>query len=836
MAVLTGVESSVRLHIDRGDNLNARDDKGLTPLMIAASRNKASICKLLLDSNADPSLVDALGRDALALAKAAGAADAAKVIELALNPPSIAVAVVPEKSPEPSETDRLPSAKNPSSLYQNVPSAVAEAWDEFDAPLNLSGWIEEVEKPPPVGDASLAIPAIAIHVAISEHAPIDSSADWEEFEAFLPSFAAPQLRIENLEKRDRLRSLLLRAMREGSIPSQEVEDLCLDDDQSRKLETEFALRQTINDLGAECDERFEYEAYFESFQVFVAPEETGEEESLAAALGYFDALISNDGAPLPLYFKDSQKESLLTASEESTLGQAMESGLDKAIDALAAWPAGLAFFIEDARLVVSDAKPLAWMIAPKDDAPLDVAELAAGSYVLASPASMAPQDGVEEDDEQSDNLSSFAATVKALSALARADSVKGPNWSASREVLKSLGIQKPYLMAFMDERRSDQHPSAKLFANAMEEHRQARERMALSNLRLVLSIAKRYLNSGMLLDDLIQEGNVGLMKAVDRFDWRKGFKFSTYATWWIRQQISRTVSNVSRSIRLPAHMHQLGMHVIQAAVAWDKVNGRFPTSTELGAELDIPVWKVDAILREREEFISLDAVNIDDLIATHVRAQFIAPDPSEAVEAKELTDILGRLLGGLGRKRDQIIRLRFGFGVDDECTLEEVGVRFDLTRERIRQIEAKTIRLMKHPAKSVALVAWANKVKKSVRSDGAASDEREPEVKDAIEGHLTLEPEIDSEKAIEDHFAALTQKLEPTQPSPAPVSAKKPTVLERLLREARELGLAVEDERERPSGCVWVRIHKAHDTSTRALITKLINNGFAYAPGAGYGR
>ena len=198
MAVLTGVESSVRLHIDRGDNLNARDDKGLTPLMIAASRNKASICKLLLDSNADPSLVDALGRDALALAKAAGAADAAKVIELALNPPSIAVAVVPEKSPEPSETDRLPSAKNPSSLYQNVPSAVAEAWDEFDAPLNLSGWIEEVEKPPPVGDASLAIPAIAIHVAISEHAPIDSSADWEDFEAFLPRFAAPQLRIENL--------------------------------------------------------------------------------------------------------------------------------------------------------------------------------------------------------------------------------------------------------------------------------------------------------------------------------------------------------------------------------------------------------------------------------------------------------------------------------------------------------------------------------------------------------------------------------------------------------------------------------------------------------------
>lgn len=674
MAVLTGVENSVRLHIGRGDNLNARDDKGLTPLMIAASRNRASICRLLLDANADPRLVDASGRDALALAIAAGAADAVKVIELALNPPLMAAAIVWEKRPESTETNRPLPTKSPNSLAEDVQLAVAEAWDEMNAPFDLSGWVEEVEGPPPASDASLAIPAIATHVAISAHAPIDSSVDWEEFEAFLPSFAAPLLRIENLEKRDRLRSLLLRAMREGSVPSQSVEDLCLDDDQRRSLETEFSLRQTINDLGAECDERFEYNAYFESFQVFVPPEETEEEEeSLAAALGYFDALISNGGAPLPLYIKDSRKESLLTASEESTLGQAMESGLDKAIDALAAWPVGLAFFMEDARLVISGAKPLTWMIAPKDEMPLGDAELAASPEVFASPSSVASQDDVVEGDQQSDDLSAFAATVKELSALAQADSVKGPNWPAGRDVLKSFGIQKPYLMAFMDGRRSDSHPSATLFAQAMEEHRQARERMALSNLRLVLSIARRYLNSGMLLDDLLQEGNVGLLKAVDRFDWRKGFKFSTYATWWIRQQISRTVSNVSRSIRLPAHVYQLGLHVIMAAVAWDKANGRFPTSAELGAELDIPVWKVDAILREREEFISLDALNIDDLIATHARAQFISPDPSEAVEAKELTDILGGLLAGLGHKREQVIRLRFGFGVDDECTLEEIG-------------------------------------------------------------------------------------------------------------------------------------------------------------------
>ncbi|WP_372825789.1 ankyrin repeat domain-containing protein [Polaromonas sp.] len=244
MAVLTGVESSVRLHIDRGDNLNSRDDKGLTPLMIAASRNKAVICKLLLDGSADPRLVDAAGRDALALAKAAGATEAAKVIELALEPsPPPAPAIAPQKYTEPTSANSALIHNEPIQSLPNVESTTEDAWDELDAPFDLSGWVEEVERAPPIGDASLALPAIAIHGAISEHAPIDSSADWEEFEAFLPSFAAPLLRVENLEKRDRLRSLLLRAMREGSVPAQAVEDLCVNDDQRRNAETEFSLVQ-----------------------------------------------------------------------------------------------------------------------------------------------------------------------------------------------------------------------------------------------------------------------------------------------------------------------------------------------------------------------------------------------------------------------------------------------------------------------------------------------------------------------------------------------------------------------------------------------------------------
>lgn len=456
MAVLTGVESSVRLHIDRGDDLNARDDKGLTPLMIAASRNKANICKLLLDANADPSLVDSSGRDALAQAKASGASDAAKIIGLALAPPPPEPAVVPQTYTSTEQSGMSLAVNEPAPLLPNAISATDEAWEELDSPFDLSGWVEEVEGVAPIGDASLALPAIAMHVAISEHAPIDSSADWDEFEAFLPSFAAPLLRVENLEKRDRLRSLLLRAMREGSVPAQAVEDLCVDDDQLSNSETEFSLMQTINDLGAECDERFEYDASFESFQVFVASEESEEEEErLEAALGYFDALMSNSGAPLPIYFKDSRDESLLTASEEATLGQAMEGGLNKALDALAAWPAGVAFVIEDARLVISGVKTSAWMIATKEEAPPNDPELSASPDTLASLPVLNQHDALGENDEQGDDLTAFAATVTALAGLPPADSVKGANWSSCRDVLASLGLQKPYVMAFMDGRRGD---------------------------------------------------------------------------------------------------------------------------------------------------------------------------------------------------------------------------------------------------------------------------------------------------------------------------------------------------------------------------------------------
>lgn len=263
IAVTAGVEISVRLHIDRGDDINCRDDKGFTPLMIAASRNKAAICRLLLDARADANLLDSLGRDAFSIAQEAGASEAAAVIGRALVDPTH---IVPENSPL---------------------RGVHE--DEVEDPFDLSAWVTEEETIAPLGDESWARPAAAIQAVISSHSPIDVSSAWDEFDIFLPSFATPMLRADNVEKRDDLRLMLLRAIREGSVPEQCLAELTFGDGQTRDEDGEMVLRAVINAMGAEVDERFEYRAEHEDFTVFVDPRASDEEEgALATALQSID--------------------------------------------------------------------------------------------------------------------------------------------------------------------------------------------------------------------------------------------------------------------------------------------------------------------------------------------------------------------------------------------------------------------------------------------------------------------------------------------------------------------------------------------------------------------
>ncbi len=265
------------------------------------------------------------------------------------------------------------------------------------------------------------------------------------------------------------------------------------------------------------------------------------------------------------------------------------------------------------------------------------------------------------------------------------------------ELAETIGISWPAFITVQQE-----------IEMGRETAKQAKETLVRANLRLVISVSKKFMNRGMQLPDLIQEGNIGLMKAVEKYDYKRGFKFSTYATWWIRQAVTRGIADQGRTIRLPVHMIETINRMLRFSKDFQRIESREPTPDEMAAQLGTEVEKVHIALKTAKDAISLDApVNdeedtlLSDFIENHAH-----PDPQENSITESLKRCLCKVMGSLTPREEKVLRMRYGIEIGCDHTLEEVGQCFAVTRERIRQIEAQALKKLRHPARSQELQAF----------------------------------------------------------------------------------------------------------------------------------
>jgi len=807
MAVLAGVEMAVRLHVRRGDDLDARDDSGMTPLMLAASKNKAAVCSLLLEAGADLFLRDPLGRDALDVARTAGSVQAASVLENAVAARAVEIDL-PEET-EAAVSEYVGAVAFP---FNNL-SVLPEEDDSFD----LTGWEAEEESVAPEGDPSLGLLAADLHRSISAHRPVDLSEDWGDIEAFLPQRSSSLPKEDDEEWLLRVREFLLLGLREGAVPETLLEDLCENRDGSLNTESERILRIVLGEIGASTDDSVGLR------EDGLNAEATSDEEGVLSDVFLFmDDMTSGIGEPLRHYFKDMRRGRLLAADEEILLGQRMEESLEAALDALAVWRDGIVSLLAAAeRVRAGDAAPESVSEGVANDTEPDENGVAVDN--------LSGDDSSDIEDGGSEGVAGnpFFEVLEAIATRVRAS---GTGQEAQQGKLRSdlsrARLSKPFLLFLAENANSEDGPAA-AFSAAVFRYRGARDELALSNLRLVFSIAKRYQGRGLTLEDLIQEGNLGLMKAVDRYDWRKGFRFSTYATWWIKQSVTRALADKGRTIRVPVHVGDT-IHKIEREInEMESQTGRPVAPFEVATRLGIPEKKISSLMARSEEPIPSHLLDPDSIPDADCQ------DNIERIACAELRALIDKALGGLDERTAEVLCLRFGLGTDEYLTLEETGERFGVTRERIRQLELKGLRMLRHPMRRDLFSSFIDHVFSPRKPAEDFNDETDEPSEFADGGTLENKP---VEKAIvlrkinEEQHEKITRASQDKQTG---MDLRMNKGLDKLIGAARELGVRVNDDRQTSGGLVFALVdHKG--PQKRALARMLIARGFTYWPGMGY--
>jgi RNA polymerase primary sigma factor len=802
IAVSNGVIAAIKLHIEKGDDLNARDEGGNTPLMIASRRRQANACRILLENGADPVLLDPNGKDAATIASEVGAEEIVRLIQSFL-PTSVTLA--PGKA-APVHV-HLRTRDQAAGKLQEISAIAADfVQGEFETESLIGDWDPENEATPPEEDPAVVIKVKLQQATISGHVAIDTSTDWDQFDVSLPEFSESFAPTEVARTRTAVRNALRRVLREGSIPDSQIREIALSEFEIEDLSFSNNIRQVINDLGGETDGRLEDVSIFDKFSMHPDDEETAEEQrTLDSALEYLDDLSGSSNDPVRLYTREMGKAALLSREGEIEVAKRIEEGRMAIMQAISKAPfvvGEILVFVNAIRTGEADISTLVEGLSEGKDFEDYANEGESSEFDFADEDEIFSDS--QSDAEQLEELKNqalrrferIANLLEAVDYVYEAEGWGGISYikvqtALSEEMMKirftSTAIEKfcemvrvqvnnvrehecelrrimvdecgiphhQFCAEFLGRDKGGHHVVSylhnlewveseaasgmpwssglghylsqiqniqqnlidvrclvkvpldeleeinKLITDGEHSYLDAKAEMIKANLRLVLSIAKRYTNHGLELLDLLQEGNIGLMKAVDRFQYRRGYKFSTYATWWIRQAVTRAIADQARTIRIPVHMVEILTKLDRISHQFVQQFGVKPSPSFLSVQMELPEDRIRRMMT-----FDMTPTSLDELLDNEGELSFLIfqdsdqLSPAEVVLQRETYEIVKETLDDLEPKEARVLRMRYGIDLSTEYTLEEIGQDFGVTRERIRQIESKALSRLKHPSRS----------------------------------------------------------------------------------------------------------------------------------------